>query len=330
MFDYTCKKCASPFRSPKRGKQYCSHRCFASRFDPVTKRCETCGKDFTVAYRFRGQKTCGLECAKTAIARTLTTREVKKCLACGDEFSVVQSRKDDAGYCCYDPCFLSSRKTRQPDVTKACERCKRDFTVPFTDSAQRFCGYSCANSGENNGMFGKPGPMTGKQAWSRGLTKQTDPRLRVLGEKISAIVADKMVSGSWSPPSTGFKGEHYTGTKNGGAIVYLRSSYESTYARMLDADPTVVSWQHEPLRIPYLFEGSVHNYVPDFMVTTDEGPVLVEVKPSLLSDTVQNLAKMRAAQAWCDTNDVAYALVTEANLTDTYPGASLNQEEDPC
>ena len=309
-----CLTCSKEFTPRDATKKFCSVKCSSARHGTVTNQCTICDKSFTVAYRFRGTKTCSPECTKKSISRTLTTRETKQCLACGSDFAVVQSYKNRGKYCS-KACCLSTRKTRQPDVTKTCERCKKEFVVKFTDSAQRFCGYSCANSGENNGMFGKPGPLTGRPAWSKGLTKETDPRLRALGEKISIIVADKIVSGTWSPPTTGFKGEHYVGQKNGGAEAYLRSSYESTYARMLDADSNVVAWDHEPLRIPYVYEGSIRNYVPDFLVTHVDGrKTLVEVKPDSLAGTAPNLAKLNAAASWCELNGIELTIVTEKEL----------------
>lgn len=317
MYSYVCQKCQEPFHSHKQGKKYCSHTCFAKRFDPVTLTCETCSVAFIVAYRFRGQKTCGMECAKSAISQTLTTRVTKQCLVCGCDYEAVQSYKDDAKYCSYK-CFLSTRKTQQSDVVKTCEGCKKEFTVPFVRSEQRFCGYSCANSGENNAFFGVTGslhPTHGQVPWNSGLTTKTDPRLRALGEKLSIIIADKMVSGSWSPPSTGFKGEHYTGIKNGGVVAYFRSSFESAYARLLDDDQEIVSWEHEPMRIPYVFEGSVRNYVPDFFVTHIDGSkFLVEVKPALLTETEINVTKRLAAESWCRTNNVCYLTITENDL----------------
>lgn len=313
---YVCKKCGKQFESPKKNKKYCSHNCFAKRFSPVTKACETCDKEFTVAYRFRGQKTCGMECAKTAISKTLTTRETKRCLECGKEFEVTQSYKDRGKYCSTD-CFYKHRYHRDSKtVTLTCENCGKEFEKPFTHRGRRFCGYSCANSGENNGMYGKPGSMTGKPAWSRGLTAKTDPRLRALGEKISAIISQKMVDGSWSPPSTGFKGEHYVGIKNDNQEVYLRSSYESAYVRILDEDDDVISWEYEPMRIPYVFEGSIHNYVPDFLVNFYDGTsTLIEVKPACLTETPTSLVKLKAANSWCAMNDIGLLVITEQELS---------------
>jgi hypothetical protein len=320
LHEYVCQTCHQPFKSPKKAKKFCSIKCSASRHGTVAKDCEICSKPFTVPYRFREVRTCGSECNGVRISRSLTKRVIKQCLACGKDFEVVPSYVESAKYCSYDPCFLSSRKTRQPDIEKVCEWCGEKFTVSFTKKDQRFCGYSCSNSGENNGMFGKPGPMTGKPAWSQGLTAKTDPRLRALGEKISMIVADKMVAGTWSPPSTGFRGEHYTGVKNGGKTVYLRSSYESVFARALDVDPDVLMWEYEPVRIPYVFEGSVHNYVPDFMVTPCSGSLtLVEVKPECLVDVHKNVVKRKAAEAWCETNGVGLLTVTENELTAVVP-----------
>ena len=316
MHSYACQTCFKSFESRKKDKKFCSVKCSAARHGKVTNKCVICGSEFTVAYRFRGTKTCSPDCTKKSVSQTLTTRETKQCLTCGKDYSVVQSYKDDAKYCSYD-CFLSSRKTRQPDVTKTCEGCERKFVVSFVKKDQRFCGYSCAHTGENNGQFGlgKEQARNKVPRWHTGKTKESDPRLRALGEKISIIVADKMVSGSWSPPTTGFKGEHYVGKKNGAEKVYLRSSYESRYARMIDEDPKVVSWEYEPLRIPYMFEGSVRNYVPDFLVTHVDGEkILVEVKPDSLVETPANIAKLSAAASWCELNGVELVIVTEGEL----------------
>lgn len=249
------------------------------------------------------------------LSQNTRTRVTKQCLCCGGDYEATQSYKDQAKYCSLG-CFYKQKYGRDSTtVTKICEACGKEFEKPFIQRTVRFCSKSCATTGERNAMFGKPGPMTGHVAWNHGLTTKTDDRLHALGEKISIIVSDKMVSGSWSPPSTGFKGEHYVGSKNGGVATYLRSSFESTYARILDDDVTVMAWEHEPFRIPYLFEGSTRNYVPDFLVTRDSGMSLVEVKPAGLISSPLNLAKQHAAQLWCEANSVTFQTITENDLS---------------
>jgi len=244
------------------------------------------------------------------MSKIVDTSETKKCDACGKDFSVQKGSLEKTRFCSY-VCFLSTRKTRQPPVTLTCEECGCEFTVPLgREEGRRFCTKSCALSGENNHMFGKHVCYFG-EPWTKGLTKHTDERLKKLGEKLSAIIADKIVKGEWKH-NTGFKGEHYVGVKNGGVETYLRSSYESKYARFLDSDENVSFWAHEPFRIPYFFDGSVHNYVPDFLVTfLDGSKKLVEVKPAVLTETPVNTAKSSAARSWCETNGVVFTIVSE-------------------
>ena len=310
----TCSHCNTEFTSRK-PKKFCSQECyFASMKRDVEIDCAFCGKRFTKPYRFRDAKTCSRECFSGLMSRIVDTSVTKKCLACGVEFRVKQGDAHRAKYHSYE-CFLSTRKTRQQPVVVKCETCGKDFTVAFNRSTgRRFCGKSCANVGENNAMFGKPGTMTGKVPWLKGLTKQTDTRVRAMGEKMSTIIADKIINGEWTH-STGFKGEHYVGKKNGGEETYLRSSYESMYARMLDSDEAVESWRHEPFRIPYFFEGSMHNYVPDFSVRMTDGTnALVEVKPLMLTESKANAAKKNAAEQWCSLNNFLLLTITEKDL----------------
>lgn len=309
----TCAHCGKEFEADKKDKKYCSQSCyFASKDKTVTITCEHCGKSFTKPYRHRNTKTCSRECFSALMSKIVDTSETKKCEACGADFSVQKGSLEKTRFCSYD-CFLSTRKSRQPPVTLKCEECGCEFTVPFSRSEERrFCTKSCALSGENNHMFGKHVCYFG-EPWTKGLTKHTDERLKKIGENLSVIIADKIVKGEWR--HTGFKGEHYAGVKNGGVETYLRSSYESTYARILDADDNVASWTHEPFRIPYFFDGSVHNYVPDFSVCLSDGSrVLVEVKPASLAEKPVNVAKREAAEKWCETNGFVYKTVSEEDL----------------
>lgn len=153
--------------------------------------------------------------------------------------------------------------------------------------------------------------MTGRVAWNNGLTAKTDERLRVAGEKISNIISDKIVNGEWTHP-TGFDSGWHDSPKAGRQ--FHRSFYELRYFRMLDADPDVITYQSEPFKIPYLWEGSVKNYTPDILVTRRDRKQLIEVKPASLVNEPKNIAKATAADVWCSQNSVEYVVVTENEL----------------
>ena len=310
----SCSYCGSLITTGRNSKKFCTQDCYnRSKDRTVTLTCEICEGQFTKPYRHRSAKTCSRECFLKLNGIRKRTSVKKQCEACGTRFDVNLSSKDQTRFCSYD-CYLSTCKTRLPPVEKICECCEKKFTVTAGKAeGRRFCSKSCSSSGENNAMFGMPGSMTGRPAWSRGLTKETDPRVRKMGEKISVVIADKLVNGEWK--HIGFKGELYSSPKNGNMEVYLRSSYESRYARALDNSSDVVSWEHEPFRIPYLLEGSIHNYVPDFLVVRANGSrVLVEVKPKTLSDTKVMRAKTAAAEGWCAMNGVVLQIVSEEEL----------------
>lgn len=310
----SCSHCGSPITAGRKTKKFCTQDCYyKSKNRMVTLTCEICETQLTKPYRHRSSKTCSRKCFSKLNGIRKRTSVKKSCESCGTKFDVNLSAKDQTQFCSYD-CYLSTCKTRQPPVEKTCEWCEKKFTVEFGRAeCRRFCSKSCANSGENNAMFGVPNPMTGRDPWIKGLSKETDPRVRKMAEKISVIMADKMVNGEWK--HVGFKGEHYSSPKNGNVEVYLRSSYEVKFAQMLDESDDVVCWEHEPFRIPYLFKGSTHNYVPDFLINrTNNERELVEVKPAVLCDSAVVQAKESAARAWCDQSGVSFRIVSEEVL----------------
>jgi hypothetical protein len=122
------------------------------------------------------------------------------------------------------------------------------------------------------------------------------------------------VSGTFQPHRGKF--EHFYSAKNDDTF-FLRSSLESKYARRLEADDSVIGYEVEPLRIPYEFEGSYHNYIPDFLVDREgSSPRMVEVKASWVVDAGPEKfkAKCEAARRFCDANGIEFDVVTEKEL----------------
>lgn len=217
VYTYVCLKCNVQFESHKQEKKYCSHLCYGKRFEPVTNVCELCNNEFTVAYRFRKQKTCNAACAgKLLSKKKLAQRVIKTCLNCEKQYDIVPSYEEESKYCSSDCFYKHKYKRDSKTVVKICEGCGVQFEKPFILREVKHCSKSCAVSGERNSQFGlgKNQARNKVPRWHVGKTAKTDERLRLTGEKISRIVADKMVAGTWSPPSTGFVGEHYMGVKN--------------------------------------------------------------------------------------------------------------------
>lgn len=193
-----CLTCKNEFQTHKKHKQYCSQKCYGARFGKVKKNCVICQNEFEVAYRFRGTLTCGRECLGKRLSEQFRERFELCCLNCNCKFEVVRNALESAKYCS-TKCFYEHKYNRVSSIlVKECEACNEEFVVKFIRRNKRFCSKKCAVSGERNGMFGKPGTMLGKPAWSRGLTAKTDERLKALGEKISITLKEGFASGRLS------------------------------------------------------------------------------------------------------------------------------------
>lgn len=315
LFDHVCSNstCQKPFKHRKSDKLYCSHACYASRYPPVTITCQTCGVDKEVPYRFRAAKFCSTTCAGVAASkRQHVDRVTIECAWCERPFELLPRLAETTRFCsraCHEA-HVRGGLPREIELT--CEGCGSVFKRPFALRRQRFCSYSCANSGERNPWKGNT-CRVGLPAWNRGLTAKTDERLAQTGQKISEIIADKIVRGEWNH-QPGFEGSHFESRKCG-CTFYCRSSYERRYLEILERDAAVLSYDVEPFRIPYIHEGCVRNYVPDVLVSRVDGSFeLVEVKPVALLNAGANADKADAAREWCERNGVTYVVVTEDQL----------------
>ena len=310
IFSYTCQTCSKPFTHRKKDKKYCSHKCYGDRFPHVDLSCQECSKSFTVAYRFRAQIVCSAKCLGTRNSRLNRDRTIKNCEFCTKEFEVIQSAMG-AKYCSHK-CHDDYR--RSTHITIQCKNCNKNIKKSPNDP-QEFCSKSCATSGKFNAAYGKgKQPHHFKPRWHKGLSADTDPRLAKQAEKLSAIIAQKIVDGTWSPPVTKFKASHFF-SKKCNTEFYCRSSYERAYLEKLETDPQILSFDTEPFRVPYIYEGREHNYVPDFIINrTDGTSFIAEVKPSSLVFEPKNAAKIAACQAICNEKRIPYSIITEHDL----------------
>lgn len=84
--------------------------------------------------------------------------------------------------------------------------------------------------------------------------------------------------------------------------VYYMSGWELQRWQELDQDPEVTQYMRSPCCIPYQWEGSLHRYVPDVLITYRNGSkILEEIKPLPLLRNPSKwqgklLAKVRAGE----------------------------------
>ena len=327
----------------RKGKKFCSSKCYHISRSNIKEniKCMGCGIEFSGILGKSRYHSLG--CFNSA---TKSRERVKKeCLNCGVVFEVIPSRKDKALFHNYE-CFIDyERKGLGSTVEISCENCGKKRTVPYHHRFKRFCGYSCSNTGEYNGMFQKGHLCNwyGKHAWNHGLSSETDERLVSIGQKISILMKEKFRLGilsnkgsnnpNWGyTPSdrtleqkeryskaavarilsgvikpSGFVRGYHTSPKTGDTMAY-RSSYEFRFMKCLDASPDVMTYVYEPFSLK-VEDGK--RYVPDFVVHYINGEeCLLEVKPSCFVNDVSVQKKAEAAKKYCSRNNMTFRFIT--------------------
>lgn len=113
-----------------------------------------------------------------------------------------------------------------------------------------------------------------------------------------------------------------------------RSSWEYHFMRFCDSNPYVQKWASEAISIPYRcpLTGKQTIYVPDFFIqyidrNSTVHTEIIEVKPENQTlhekvgknrnnqiQYVRNIAKWRAAQAWCKAQGIKFRVINEKDL----------------
>lgn len=212
-------------------------------------------------------------------------REKRACASCGTQFDVAVSKitKKPRPKFCSNRCKFNARV--EPRCTKLCVGCGDEMIITKRQRLTRsYCNVRCAR-GSN-----------------------------ITRENMSKVMSQQHIDGLRTFNNVQSENGWIMSTKLSKSVWY-RSSYERRYIELLELDDNVVAYKAEPMRIPYQFNGITKNYVPDFLITHIDGSqLLVEVKPDALTNTQQNLAKQKAAQAWCVANNVTFVTVTEEQL----------------
>lgn len=95
-----------------------------------------------------------------------------------------------------------------------------------------------------------------------------------------------------------------------------RSSWERSFIQGVSKDPTVISLEHEPIVIPYEFDGRSRSYIPDFIVEFNSGEKwLVEIKPNSYLYEERTQAKLEAGLKYALLNGMQWKVITEDTLS---------------
>ena len=109
-----------------------------------------------------------------------------------------------------------------------------------------------------------------------------------------------------------------TGTfisKKSGAELSYRSGLECEFYEALEADHDVVSFSAEPFKIPYYFQNSWHDYIPDIKIHFKDGSIEIwEIKPANQTQYEQNRAKWVAMNEHATAHGWNFVVQTEVGL----------------
>lgn len=108
-----------------------------------------------------------------------------------------------------------------------------------------------------------------------------------------------------------FKEGYHISPKNRNKLHY-NSGWELTVYKILDKMDDVVTYEVEPLKIEYFFDGERKTYLPDLRVHyTDGTKEILEIKPSNQTGMAVNVAKWEACNEYCQKRGTVFKVITE-------------------
>lgn len=93
------------------------------------------------------------------------------------------------------------------------------------------------------------------------------------------------------------------------------SSYELEMMKKFDENNNILYWtKNHNIKIPYMLEGSEHNYLPDFLVLYKDGSrELIEVK-GYIYNKIMFEAKNAACDLYCKNNNIKYRILFKEDI----------------
>jgi TnsA endonuclease N terminal len=106
----------------------------------------------------------------------------------------------------------------------------------------------------------------------------------------------------WAPAKTGvFYSEKLR------RLVQFDSTLELLILRQLDTDPRIVSYQEQPITIPYVLDGQARDYTPDIVVQLNDGRAFViEAKPQEHLGEFDQVMKWASLARYCGRHGLGF------------------------
>ena len=134
-------------------------------------------------------------------------------------------------------------------------------------------------------------------------------------EKISKTVCELYKNGTYDLKKKNYKTAWVQISKSMGSI-WCRSGLEQNFLfkiNLVDNVSLVASAAY--LRIPYTFNNSSHNYLPDFRVVMKDGSqFLVEIKSSYFLTLPKEIVKMEALKNYCKNKPLTCVILNEKEI----------------
>jgi hypothetical protein len=200
--------------------------------------------------------------------------------------------------------FLRKGKKHNKETKKIMSLKKMGHTYLRMEREARSCNCGCGEKFECK--------INSKQMFLRGHNSQGHICSKITKEKIGAKASERVMSGEYKFG----RGKHgYFYSQKNNKTFWYRSTWELQAYQILEQMEVVKSYECECLRIPYEFEGSIHNYIPDILVTyNDNTQQLIEIKPNWELKKEKVIAKINAGINYAIEKSMKYVVWGEKAL----------------
>lgn len=122
-------------------------------------------------------------------------------------------------------------------------------------------------------------------------------------KKLSDTMKRKIANGEFTPIITNSRTHWKADIIIDNKTIQFRSFWEAAFF-ILNRD-----LKYEKIRIPYIFAGSNHSYIVDFVDETYK--ILYEIKPNSTKESDLNRIKFKAAELWCKENGYTFTIISD-------------------